>query len=187
MWKTASLFQRKAQKSHLQCYSLSLDFCGEILHVLEVTQLSALSPAVLPLMCRRTVLHTQAAASLTPLCMCICLCTRLCVHLISSYTTPVIRVGTWYTFLKCWTKSSYSRPRDFGSMDNFVRYILSSLKKICLKDKGTLDGKEMRAVFYNQIRRETESGSQMNRTDSSRPSVWQQPCLFLDLLQLVLQ
>ena len=50
----------KLQKSHLQCYSISLEFCREILHVLEVTQLSALSPVVLPLMHRLTVLRTQA-------------------------------------------------------------------------------------------------------------------------------
>ena len=50
----------KLQKSHLQSYSISLDFCREILHVLAVTQLSALSPVVLPLMRRGTVLCTQA-------------------------------------------------------------------------------------------------------------------------------
>ena len=50
----------KLQESHLQCYSISLDFCREILHILAVTQLSALSSVVLPLMHRGTVLRTQA-------------------------------------------------------------------------------------------------------------------------------
>ena len=139
--KTKNIYSKgQFLKSHLKCYFIALDFCWEIRLIFEVIQLLALSPVGLSL-------WTEELCSQHTLLKCSSCCVHVsvfspgCAGALSFHSTTWDQRGHSLHFCEMLNQNPFSQDRDFGSIDNYVRFTSSSLEKCIKRVKGILNGK----------------------------------------------